>query len=312
MRTTVKIVVSICMLTILFLVYGSDELVQVITEVTVNELILITLLCTCSLFILAKRFQLILRSQQVHGKWMELFSLQLMGLTLSQFMPGVYGGDLLRVAWFMPEYPEKKKFLSAAVLFERLTGLFSLTLLGVTFSLFAGFLYDEKHWFMISLSLIILICAFAACGGVLVARSRGQKSSFRWLRLSKEIVVEVAHLFSNYGLFCTILALSFLSQLVSITVYFCLSWFFEADLSYVAVGCAVTLAWIITILPISFNGLGLREGGLVMVMIIFGTHKSVALSISLIALFPTMVHAVLGSITIAKNMKTIIHLRKIF
>ena len=85
----------------------------------------------------------------------------------------------------------------------------------------------------------------------------------------------------------------------------------DVHLPPLTIACVVALSWMVTLVPVSLNGLGLRESGLILGLVSFGVSKGTALSISLIALLPTLLHSVMGGILLVFNLKKIISLKKL-
>jgi len=309
MKIAAKLFISFIFIAGLLLLFGSEELVARISTVSLENIVILTCLCTMSLMVLAKRFKLVIASEKIKEGWLRVFSVQMMGLSINQFTPGLYGGDVLRALYFMPKNQSRKRFLTAAVLFERMIGLLAMIILGILSSGIVGMQHEKRYWLGISFMQLLALFFLVA---ILRQINSGRLQNLfvnRWLRLTKDIAEIVAHLFSRKSLFMGALMLSLASQCISILAYFYLADCFQADLSLAAVACAVTVAWLVTMIPVSLNGLGLRESGLVIVMLSFGATKEAALSISIVALVPTMIHALAGALLIGLNFRTIIALK---
>ncbi len=310
MKTGMKIGVSLLLLTGLLIIYGSEEMVANWRSLSTGNIIGIICLCTMSLAILAKRFQRVLSSEGIRQTWMSTFTLQLMGLTLNQFIPGLFGGDLLRATYYMPDYEDKKRFLTAAVLFERLNGFLAILCIGLLGSLYVSMVYRKPVW---------IVMVLATVGGLSILfwvftwwnPSGKERIWSRGLQITHDIFEILRQLFSNRALFSQTFALSCLSQCISIATYWYLLQVMDIHLPLLTIACVVALSWLVTLVPVSLNGLGIRESGLVLGLVSFGVIDSTALAISLIALLPTLLYSVVGACFLIANLTYIIRLNRL-
>ena len=215
----------------------------------------------------------------------------LMGLFANQFLPGMLGGDILRAAYWMPSHPDKKTALSAAVLAERTSGLATMVLLAATGGWLLGLAQREWLWLAIAgtggavllagVSLVIL-------WGRRPPRGRG------WGRVGRDVAAGVSTLLASPRTAGVIGLLSLGSQVCGVGVYWFLLRGLGAGTTVVQAGVGVTLAWLAGMLPVTLNGLGVREAGFAAVLAATGTDRTVAAAAALLALGLMLVHALAG------------------
>ena len=307
-----KAFVSLFCIIALLLIYGSAELFDKLGTLTFKDLVVILLFCWTSLAILATRFKCVIAFRRISKPWSSAFSLQLMGLTLNQFLPGIYGGDILRATYYMPSHALEKSFLTAAVIFERVCGLVAMIIIGCVASLYLFFVLGHTRWLIMSVVLVIFSgILFLFSIQLRPSAQRNNATVHRWVRMSQEVIEHLFLLGDDRKLLLSILSLSMASQIFSICTYWYLFTVMQVSLPISAIAAVVALGWLVTLLPISLNGLGVRETGLVVGFVSFGVSKSISLSVALIALIPTLFFAGCGAILIGRNFQRIMDLRRI-
>ncbi len=306
-----KALVSLfCIIALLF-IYGSAELLGKLGTLTFKDLVVVLLLCWISLAILATRFKWVIAFRKINKPWNSAFSLQLMGLTLNQFLPGIYGGDILRATYYMPHHTLEKSFLTAAVIFERVCGLLAMIIIGCAASLYLFLVLGHTRWLLMSAALVSLCgILFLLSNQLRHSTQRDSKKVRRWVRISQEVIEHLFLLGDEHKLLLSILLLSMASQSLSICTYWYLLSIMQVDLPILAIAAVVALSWLVTLLPISLNGLGVRETGLVVGFVSFGVSKSISLSVALIALIPTLFFAGCGAVLIGRNFQRLMDLRR--
>ena len=211
------------------------------------------------------RWQLFLRMLHVRIPFAETARLFFIGAFFNQFLPGTTGGDVVRVVYLMREHPEHKTagFLSVAV--DRLWALLILMGMGLVFS------WTRSAWFAQSLAIGNAMKVFAI---TLVVIGSGLAISFfltkrhlierlpaglpfreKWVKLSTlwQLCIE-NRADSLLGAVYTIPMLLF---------YFGAFYFvakaFTAKVSLLDMMSIMPLVTAVSALPISLNGIGVRE-----------------------------------------------------
>ncbi|HEY2711099.1 MAG TPA: lysylphosphatidylglycerol synthase transmembrane domain-containing protein [Chthoniobacterales bacterium] len=214
------------------------------------------------------RWQVLLRVQSVTIAWWRAGAIVMIGLFFNMFLPGLVGGDAMRLYFVFKEAPRQKMRATLAVAIDRLIGLVSLLLL------VALVVVDRFKWLKQSpQTLHITYIALALLGGsalflVFVASAVG----LGWLnRLPKKFPLRATILESGRALRLyaarpwTCLAAVGLTMLSHLAYYFS---YYCAMRSLHAAGntaglfdfiCVMPLVNTITGVPVSLGGLGVRE-----------------------------------------------------
>lgn len=211
------------------------------------------------------RWQLFLQMMHVHVKLSELSRLFFIGAFFNQFLPGTTGGDVVRVIYLMKDHPEHRTagFLSVAV--DRLLAVLVLVAMGL------GFAWFRSDWFAQSFAVGQTMRIFAI---VLFVMGAGLIASF--FLTSRHLVDRLPE---RFPLRKHIVKLSTLWQLCienrsqalwgafytipMLIAYFAAFYFvalaFTPKVSFLDMTSIMPLVTAISSLPISLNGIGVRE-----------------------------------------------------
>jgi uncharacterized protein (TIRG00374 family) len=226
-------------------------------------------ICYSAVEILATvRWQILLRIQRITLSWLRTFGIVMIGLFFNMFLPGLIGGDMVRLYFVFKCVPRQKTRSTLSVVMDRLFGLFSILFLG---AISLAFRFDWLKRSGTSLHLTYLALSLLSGGVVLVALLF---SAVRFGLLGKvpkqtpfrKTIVESGEALNLYRGRPAIMAVLFLITIVSHVAYY-LS-YYCAGQSLHAAGRVASLADMLSImplvntvtaLPISFGGAGLRE-----------------------------------------------------
>lgn len=211
------------------------------------------------------RWQLFLKMLHLQIPLAETTRLFFIGAFFNQFLPGTTGGDVVRVLYVMREHPEHRTagFLSVAV--DRLLAMLVLVAMGLAFA------WGRAEWFAQSLTVGNTMKIFAI---ILFAMALGLAASFV---LTKRHLVE--RLPSGMPFREAIVKLSTLWQLcienrreallgafytIPMLVTFFAAFYFVAraftpKVDFLDMMSIMPLVTAISSLPISLNGIGVRE-----------------------------------------------------
>lgn len=254
------------------------------------------------LMLSALRWKTILVDSQVHFPWFKAFRGYVLGLFYGTFLPGVLGGDAIRIALCIYETRCSAGISAAAVLLERIGGVISLFCLlffvNITSpNLFSVLLTIQDHQ---------LISAVGICGLVGVLVMVATRST--WLRplpdsSSGSIRGKIMHFLyvfvSTFGSLknrslLVILVYCILFQTFDIFATFVLSRAIGLQLNLLVFFIVIPLTYLVLMLPFSLGGLGLREGTMAFLLSHFGVSFSDAVMLSFLIYLNRMLIGLLG------------------
>jgi len=195
------------------------------------------------------------------------------GMFFNLFLPTSVGGDVVR-AWYLDNRSGRKLAAFASVFLDRVNGVGILVLLACVASLTSD--VPRPMW------VDACVWGLLACGiaGVIalpfVAQmKRWSPNRSRQLRTMVEIIHHPAVLVQTT-------AISVVVQVANVMIVWCLVRGLGLDVSLTYLGIIVPIISLLTMLPLSLNGMGIREGAMVLFLTPVGVAEGQALTLSLL------------------------------
>ena len=217
----------------------------------------------------------------VVSRW-ELLRVYMIGFFVSSFLPGVFGGDVVRC--YITAMGESSRMnVAATILVERFTGIVALVIMCVV-----AVAADHSRLATVPTLLLLGSMTCALVGSLFLSTSRRLAVSLTY-RTRRWKFARVIQLF--YDLHRTFRGFSRRDFLVSVVfsvvfyfsgglVFFCVCRAFGTGLGFSEVLTVQLLVCLLTVLPISVGGLGLAQAGDVYLLGILGVDAPTALGMS--------------------------------
>lgn len=298
----IRICVSVGLIAYLIQVVDWNKAITIAREANRFLLFLAPFTIINSFWVSGLRWKLILADNKVPFSIWHAFQGYLIGLTYSIFLPGVLGGDAIRIALCVQRSKASIGTATASVLLERISGIISLFCL----LFFVYIVSPQTVGTLLSVhdtKSIAVISAVGLSGIVLIILSRNIwiswfsnleiKGVFSGIwRFFKTMANTLGTLKSSTLFFVIILAISF--QLIDICVTFLLAKSIGIHLPFIVYVGLIPLIYLILLLPISLGGLGLREGALAFLLSRFGVLSSDAVILSFLIYLCRVVIGIFG------------------
>ena len=248
-------------------------------------------------FVASFRWQIYARALSIHLPISTAFRLYLIGQFFGQVLPAGIGGDALRV-WLLSRRSIAVGVGAASVLLERLTGFLGLlVLMAVLLPLTFSYVDDTAA----RLTIAFLLAAGGGAITTLVGLSFVPHLIKRWRTIA--LVSKLAELASDTRRVGFMLKpalsafiLSLLMHLLSVlTVYF-LARGLNMEITALECLALIPVVVLISTLPISLAGWGVREGAMVAALTFVGVETSEALALSILFGLTLLVVSLLGAI----------------
>jgi hypothetical protein len=192
-------------------------------------------------------------------------ALHFLGLFTSLFLPGMAGGDAVKIAFLALQFPQRKMGGVLAVLMDRLSGFVSIIVWTFIVAMKRG------EWFRqtpatAALFHAVLIFLGVAAGALIVwfisSRAPLLRRTPQWIPLRARII-EIAAVFNTFladrrRAFAA-LALSTASHASYFLVFYFTALAFAGSLSLGDAFSIMPLMDVVSMLPVTISGLGLRE-----------------------------------------------------
>jgi len=232
------------------------------------------------------RWKILLNVQGINMGWVRTWQLFMIGMFFNLFMLGSTGGDVVKMFLTMREARDNKAAALLSVFMDRVIGMMALILISLGFLYFR---YDLLSHSPASAALLsTLLWLLAAAVVVIVGMFVG--SAFGWVHYLPQWtplrgrIVEVSaacHMYAK-GWRQTIWAflVSFPLFAMFFITFYCAARAFTDLLGLVDVFSVLPIVAVITAIPISVSGIGLRESLFVSLLAPFGVGAAVATLIS--------------------------------
>lgn len=299
-----RILISLCLLALL-LWLGRDNFAkigQLLSSVNISIFGLASALFLLSIVIMAWRLRLALIVQGSSFGVGELFSLTLIGLFFTNFMPTSIGGDLVK-GYYISRKNKNKISSYASVFVDRVIGVFSLALIA-SIALVIG-RQDIEHKFIFwTIGLLLVACIISALCLMnkkllkKISSSLGILHLLRILRLDSlfKRAYEAISIYINYKkTIFQLFALSLGSQFIAFFSMYILANSLSLYIPFERIILVMPIIIVLCMLPLTMNGLGLREWAFVF---FFSSNvgEAAALSFSLLYLAMFLLTSLLGGI----------------
>lgn len=296
----VKIIISILLMYYVVHDVNFEEIFAAIKSAKFSVLFFAFLLHFVGLFLSSVRWKILLKAQNIDSKLRFLFQSYLVATFFNHFLPSTVGGDSIRTfdSWKLGENKEKA---FAVVVLDRFLGLLTLLI----FAIISIILSPDIAKVVPNIHLWMIILSFGAAIIIWFILSPPM-NFFKQLKEKKNgivgIVAGLIHkvdvAFSKFSdkkeslLFAFLL--SFLLQFNVVLYYYGISFALGLNVTFIDFFLIVPLTIFITMIPISFNGLGLRENALFLFLSPFGVLQTQAIAFAWIEYSMLLVLGTIG------------------
>ena len=250
----------------------------------------------------AYKWFLLLRSRHINVSFFKTWSLYMIGIFFSLFLPTSMGGDLIRIHE-LGKITGKRAEAAASVFIERFSGMVILFLLTIV-ALFMQRQLLSVAWMTVSL----LVAVTASVGLIwIIVDERPYKLLTKILngraaildkilaKLDKLHGAVVEYRDDRSALFVALLN-TFLFYFLAVVNVYVTALAFSSDIQFLEILIAVPLIMFIMNLPISIGGIGLMEFAFVFIFEIAGYGSALALSTALLIRIKIFFDAGLGGL----------------
>ena len=233
------------------------------------------------------RWFIIGRTLGFGGRFLTYLKFYFVGMYFNLFLPSAIGGDVLK-AFFLAKGGNSKLKASYSILADRLFGLWAMFIIGgISVAMDPSTLPAKWRHILIFLALSMTVAALLVPFFRKAIDRLTKSIGPRWGLAAKALwALEYMLVFWKYPKsLVQCLGLSLILQLFGMIGAFLLGQGLDLGLGIGFYFSVLPLIAILTVLPISFSGLGVREGGFIYFFHLKGVpmEKAVALSLSVFA-----------------------------
>jgi uncharacterized protein (TIRG00374 family) len=259
-----KILVSLSLLAYILRRIEPGNIVETISKAHANPLILAAVLFLVSNILGSWLWSMLLSSQRVRIPFYRVASFYFVGLFFNNFLPANIGGDIMRI-YDAAKYCKDRSAVFIATFMDRVVGLLAISFLSVVTSFYA---LDHFKIFLLYLTVVL-----GFCGSLLVVLSILNRrilavfeKPFKLIKafdLERRVVKLFDELHSfreRIPLLVAVLSLAIGIQLLRVLVHYLVARSLGIMISPSYFFLFVPVLASLSALPISINGLGVREG----------------------------------------------------
>lgn len=194
------------------------------------------------------RWFIILNSHKLKITFSEIFKLIYLSSFFNNFLPGSYGGDLIRVFLISKITKKNKLKISSSILLDRIYGLLGLIFLGNFVFLIISIKYDYIYFFVI-FNLIIIVIIFLI---YLITRKFILLNNLAY-KIKNFFEIELHALLK-----CIVISI-ILFFFVHLSIYIISKYYFELNINLFIVFFSNTISTLSSVIPITPGGVGIAE-----------------------------------------------------
>lgn len=255
-----------------------------------------------STYVATVRWKILLAVQNIPMSWTRTWQLFMIGMFFNLFMLGSTGGDVVKMFLTMREARSNKTAALLTVFMDRVIGMMALILISVAFLYFrydvlshtsaSAALLQTLLW-LLAASIVIIVGMFVVSG---LGWTRHLPS---WTPMRGRIVELSAacHLYAKaWRLTLWAFLVSFPLFALFFITFYCAARAFTDQLGLVDIFSVLPIVAVITAIPISVSGIGLRESLFVSLLAPFGVSAAVATLISVAGFLINTVGSLAGGL----------------
>ena len=222
-----------------------------------------------SLIIVPYKWFKILAFNNQNFNFTTIFKVNLISSYYNQILPTRIGGDSIKYIILSKNFEINKMILTSSIIVDRIFNLFCIFLIAV----FASFFFKYNNFYDSSILIIfffffffLLVLAFIPA----IIKNIPQnnfiiKFYFKYTSILRSII-------KSYNQMIFILIFSFLYTLLTFYMNFCVGKALDINIPFSYYLTFLPIISIATIIPISFSGFGIREGGFIYFLNLFYQH----------------------------------------
>lgn len=300
-----RIVFSLGLLALLYRKVEWADLRAVFLEMKGQWLAALYALLFFNTSISAFKWRQLLLADRIHIPWHSLIAKYLIASFFSMFLPSNIGGDAYRI-YAVARKGSGTARSFASVLADRVSGFIAVVLLGFVFCLLARSHLPDQRILLIPVAAFLVLCAGV---GVLLEQGFARRA-LHWRiiarvpklqRFGTGLLDSVLEYRRSPGLFVRVMALSFLFQMNSIVCLFLLSRALGLEVQFRYFCMFVPIITLFETLPISINGIGVRDALYVYFYGSVGLEKHESLSLAIAYIFTTFIYCASGGVLFMLN-----------
>ncbi len=300
MKNIIKLILTIVMFYVLFQYIDFKNLVDILARSHGGTIAIALLLQLASTYLAAYRWRLIMKLLVFNESVSYYVKSYFKGTFFNQVLPSSIGGDAVRIIDLTQKGYDKKDAVYG-VFVDRIVGLVGLLVLNLLATIIFYGTFSEDFSLLIILITIGGISGFA----LLFHLERiAFLANYKFLNLFHRLAKRLNKLYANRTLLYLHIAVSVGVHLLSILTIYALALSIDFHMSFQIFLIAVPPVFLLTIIPVSLAGWGIREGAMVGIFMLVGADETKVLAMSILYGLLLIISSLPGSYFWVKSKKS--------
>ncbi len=295
-----KTAVSAALLALLLTRVDLGALADSLRNVDPGWLALGTLAFLVANLVSVYKWRLILQAQDVPAPYFYLTTLFYIGLFFNNFLPTNFGGDVVKI-FKLSRSTGRSVEAAGSVAMDRATSTLALLVIAAAPALFQLRLLGPR---MVALILAMLGVALLLIILVVNEKAARRLGGLPLLRLDpmgmRRYLVgfyyELHRLQKQRSVMAAVMAVSVIYQCISVSIAYLLGRSLGIDISILYYFLFIPVVLAVSMIPLSLNGLGMREGAWVLLFSQIGVASAAAFSMSILSFLVITVVSLAGGV----------------
>jgi len=278
MKNILKLILTIVMFYFLFQYVDFNNLLNILAKSHGGTILIALLFQLSSTYLAAYRWLLIMNLLVFKETLSYYVQSYFKGSFFNQVLPSSIGGDAVKIIDLTQKGYDKKDAIYG-VLVDRLVGLVGLLVLNLIATILFYGTFDKDF------SLLIIIITLGGIIGFALLfhlEKIAFLANYKFLNLFHRLAIRLNKLYANRNLLYLHIALSVGIHILSILTLYALALSIDFHMSFQTFLIAVPPVFLLTIIPISLAGWGIREGAMVGIFMLVGADETKVLAMSIL------------------------------
>lgn len=293
--TIIKILLSVIILGFIFYKAGLGQTFEELSQANLWFIPLCILIYLLSQWISSYRWQSLCKPLGFYLSLRELYDYYMMGMFFSLFLPGSIGGDVGRMYYLAKSQGRKKREALLTLLAERGVGLIGMVILTAL-----ACLTPEARPIPLSIRLGILSLAIIGITGFVFLQVFPIERLIQ--RFPKLGLLEQAQIYwQDYPLLMKSIGLSLIVHAGMILIHYLIAVALNVQVPLFYLVAVYGLVGLVSVIPIFFNGIGVREGAYQYLFSLLGIPAHTGLAFGLYWFLISTMTSLLGGLILLKG-----------
>lgn len=278
MKNTIKLIITIVMFYFLFQYVDFKNLIDILAKSHGGTIGIALLFQLGSTYLAAYRWRLIMQLLIFKEEVSYYVKSYFKGTFFNQVLPSSIGGDAVRIIDLTQRgYDKKDAFYGVFV--DRIVGLVGLLVLNLLATIIFFGTFDKEF------SILIIIIALGGISGfTLLFHLEKIKflANYKFLNLFHRLARRLNRLYADRTLLYKHIAISVGVHLLTVIAIYALANSIDFHLPFQLFLIAIPPVFLLTIVPISLAGWGIREGAMIGIFMLVGADETKVMAMSIL------------------------------